>query len=362
MKEASTVVGNQSPHDEAIAEVRERLQEDLSRVRKSLCSLVVPPNHRIQGPIMYAVENTGRLLRPTLVLLSSYLLEDGWQGATPPQVIDGAAAVEILHLATLCHDDVIDGAQVRRGRPSANAKYGEAVALLTGDYLLARCMQTAASLGMSRMTAMADTLIDVCVGQMLESSQLYNPFRTEEEYFAAISGKTARLLRTAAAMGALQSGASEDAQAALESFGHNLGMAFQIWDDILDICSRETGKQAAKDILNGVYTLPVIYAVKDFRDRLQSLLRLQQLSDEQCQEVISLVHESGGIGRAADVAQRYVSDALYAVESHPATAKHAPVVRQCLRDLVDTFASQHPALQALRDTAQPTPEGLHSAT
>ncbi|WP_277739173.1 polyprenyl synthetase family protein [Streptomyces sp. LX-29] len=357
----SAPVRDHSPRDDGITQTRQRLQEDLARVRESLRSLVNPPDHRIQGPVMYAVEHTGRLLRPTLVLLSSYFLESERSGSTHQRVIEGAAVVETLHIATLYHDDLIDEAQVRRGRPSVNAKFGDAIALLAGDYLLARCMQTAASLGASRMTAMAETLVDMCVGQMLESSQLYDPLRTEQDYFTAISGKTARLLRTAATMGALQSGTSGDAQQALESFGHNLGMAFQIWDDILDICSRETGKQPAKDIINGVYTLPVIYAVEDDRDRLLAALRDQPLSTERCQEVISVVRESGAISRAADVAQRHIVDALSAIESHPGTARHAPFTRQCLRDLVDTFASQHPALRDLRDTPSTT-DALPSPT
>ncbi|MBV6699915.1 polyprenyl synthetase family protein [Kitasatospora aureofaciens] len=297
------------------------------------------------------MENAGHLLRPTLVLLSSYLLDTGRDSRTHRRVIEGAAVVETLHIATLHHDDVIDNAQIRRGKPSINAKYGNAIALLTGDYLLARCMQSAASLGRPHLVAMAETLTDMCVGQMLESSQLHDPSRTEEDYFAAISGKTARLLRMAASMGALQSKAGKGEREALESFGHNLGMAFQIWDDILDICSRETGKQPAKDILNGVYTLPVIYAVQDFGNRLVPVLRAQPLSAEQCGEVVAVVEESGAIARAAKVAQRYTDDALHAVETHRATAPHAPIVRRCLSDLVGSFAARHPALQALHDAA-----------
>ncbi|MFE7559152.1 polyprenyl synthetase family protein [Kitasatospora sp. NPDC057500] len=339
-----------SPGEEA-ARIQERLQKDLVRVREALHSLLIPPHSRIREPVLHAVENAGHLLRPTLVLLCSYLLDDEVGGRTRRRVIEGAAVVETLHIATLHHDDVIDEAQIRRGEPSINAKYGNAIALLAGDYLLARCMQGAAALGRAQLLTMAETLTDMCVGQMLESTQLHDPTRSEADYFAAISGKTARLLRSAAATGALQSKAGRGEREALESFGHNLGMAFQIWDDILDICSRETGKQQAKDILNGVYTLPVIYAVQDFGDRLVPVLRKKPLSVGQCEEVVSLLHESGAIVRAATVAQRYTDDALHAVETHPATAPHAPVVRRCLTDLVGSFAARHPALQALRDAA-----------
>ncbi|WP_031068386.1 polyprenyl synthetase family protein [Streptomyces sp. NRRL WC-3742] len=336
---------------EGAARIQERLQKDLVRVREALHTLLLPPHSRIREPLLYSVENAGRLLRPTLVLLASYLLDREEGGRTDHRVIEGAAVVETLHIATLHHDDVIDEAQIRRGKPSINAKYGNAIALLTGDYLLARCMEGAAALGRTELVVMAETLTDMCVGQMLESSQLHDPTRSEADYFAAISGKTARLLRTAAAMGALQSQAADGEREALEAFGHNLGMAFQIWDDILDICSRETGKQQAKDILNGVYTLPVIYAVQDSGIRLETILREQPLSAEQCGEAVALVQETGAIARAAKVAQRYTDDALRAVETHPATASHAPVVRRCLSDLVGSFAAQHPALRALSDAA-----------
>ncbi|WP_157846282.1 polyprenyl synthetase family protein [Streptomyces anulatus] len=342
---------NHVPNREDLSRVQGRLQEDLARVRESLRSLVIPSQGRISEPIRYAVEKPGRMLRPTLVLLSSYLLEDLPEGVrdtvAQQRVIEAAAVVETLHIATLCHDDLIDGATLRRGRPSTNAVYGDALALLAGDYLLARCMQVAASLDVTRVQVMADTLIDVCVGQMLESSQLHDAQRTEEDYLAAVSGKTARLLRTAAGMGALRSEASDDARAALERFGHHLGMAFQIWDDILDICSEETGKQQAKDIMNGVYTLPVIYAVKDVPDLVLPLLRDLPISDEQCRRIVAVVRECGAIDRAAELAQRHISDALHAVETHPATMRRAPVVRQCLRDLIDVFATQHPALHVL---------------
>ncbi|MGW6708936.1 polyprenyl synthetase family protein [Streptomyces sp. NPDC054956] len=351
MKEISTLIGREFPTDGGLVRIQERLKGDLERVRESLYSLAVPPHQRIHEPIMYAVEQTGRLLRPTLVLLSSYLLEDEGAGVTPQRVIDGAAVVEVLHIATLYHDDLIDEAQVRRGRPTSNAKYGDAVALLTGDYLLARCMQAAASLGASRMMTMAETLIDLCVGQMLETTQLFDPLRSEEEYLTSISGKTARLIRTASLMGASQAGGDIASQEALEAFGYNLGMAFQIWDDILDICSQETGKQPGKDVLNGVYTLPVIYAVRDSPDRILPVLREQPISPVQCQAIIDAMQETGSIGRAADVAQRYMADALDALESHPSFVHRAPLVRRCLRDLVDGLASQHPAQEALCDTA-----------
>ena len=330
------------------SQVQEQLEGDLARVRERLRSLVASPSDKVREPIQYAVEQTGRLLRPTLVLLSSYLIADEPGVPTHRHIIDAATAVEILHVATLYHDDLIDAAQIRRGRPTANAKYGDEIALLTGDYLLARCMQVAGSLGAAQMALMAETLIDLCVGQMLETRQLFDPMRTEQDYLDAISGKTARLLRTSTTIGALQCGANKDVQSALASFGHNLGMAFQIWDDILDFCSTDTGKETAKDLRNGVYTLPVIYAIKDSPDRVLAILHDQPLSAGQCQEIVSILHESGAIRRAAEVAQRHLTAAIRAVRTQPSFADRAPVFGRYLLDLVDRLTAKHPALQATR--------------
>ncbi|MGI5347065.1 polyprenyl synthetase family protein [Streptomyces sp. CA-250714] len=357
MTQTPALLVDDSPLDGGPTQVQEQLQNDLTEVRERLRTLVAPPHPMIHGPVMYAVEHPGRLLRPTLVLLSSYLVADEPDEATHHAVIDAAAVVEILHTATLYHDDLIDEAKVRRGAPTAHTKYGGTLALLTGDYLLARCMQAAASLRVPCALSVAETLVDVCVGQMLESSQLHDASRTEDDYLAAVSGKTARLMRTATMLGAVQCGAGQEVQDALESFGHNLGMAFQIWDDILDVCGAETGKQVAKDLFNGVYTLPVIYAVKDFPDRLLPLLAERPLSAEQCQEILSVIHESGAISRAAQVAQQHVADALRAVESHPSFSRRAPVVARYLRSLVDSLLSQHPALHSLRGTLIPSGSG-----
>ncbi|MBB1261651.1 polyprenyl synthetase family protein [Streptomyces alkaliterrae] len=359
MKQTPAVAASPYSSDEALTLVQKRLEGDLARVRERLHSLVAPPHSRIAGPIEYAVAQTGRLLRPTLVLLSAYLLEED-AADTPQRVVDAAAVVETLHVATLYHDDLIDDARTRRGRPTANAKYGDTLALLTGDYLLARCMEAAAAVNAAPV--MARTLTDVCVGQMLESSQLYDPLRSEDDYLAAISGKTARLIRTAALMGALQSNADNIGQEALEGFGHHLGMAFQIWDDILDICSEETGKQVAKDLHNGVYTLPVIYAARTHPDEMLPILRERPMSEEQRQRVISLTHRSGALGRAADVARDHVRDAMGALRSHPSFAERAPVVGRYLHGVVDRFASQHPALRGPLDATRadllPVPAGM----
>jgi heptaprenyl diphosphate synthase len=362
MTDTQALIAADVPIAADLEQVAQRLEKDLGRVRTRLRSLVTPPNGKVRDPIRYSVEHTGRLLRPTLVLISSYLVEGDPAGATRADIIEAATIVEVLHVATLHHDDLIDHAQIRRGRPTANAKYGEPIALLVGDHLLASCMKSAASLGAPQLELMAETLTDACVGQLLETSQLFDPLRTEQDYLDAISGKTASLIRAAVTIGALQCDADEAARTTLAGFGHGLGMAFQIWDDILDLCSTGTGKETDKDLLNGVYTLPMIYAMADQPDRLRRILREpRQLSADQCAEILSIMDETGAIRRAADVAEQHLTDAVAAVRDHPAFADRAPVVGRYLVDLVGRLAGRHPALSSLSATFDPRAGHPHVA-
>lgn len=345
--------------DDLISHIRERLEYDLSRVRQRMYSLAEPPHKKVRSPILYAVENTGRLFRPTLVLVSSYLVESEPGTATSQHVIDAAATVELLHVATLCHDDLIDDAATRRGLPTASVKYGHSIALLTGDYLLARCMQVAASLGSEHTVQVSETLAQACIGQILETSQVYDPVRSEADYLTAISGKTAYLMRTCTSLGALQCGASRGAQEALASFGHNLGMAFQIWDDILDFSGHDgtdkTGKEPAKDLVNGVYTLPVIYAMENLPEHLRRALGEPPLSVEHRHDILAILHESGAIERAADLARWHITSAIQTVKTHPSFEARAPLVERCLLDLIGRLAPKHPALATM--VASPGSDG-----
>ncbi|RLU81342.1 hypothetical protein CTZ27_32930 [Streptomyces griseocarneus] len=350
----------ESPIDEGLARIHGRLQEDLTRATERIHSLALPSQRGIQAPIGYAVEDGGRLLGPTTVLLSAYLLEEQAGPAAHSRIVDAAAAVGILHAAALCHDDLIDGARTRRGRPTANARYGDTLALLTGDHLLARAMRAAALLGESRVAVLADALADVSTGKMLEAGQLFDPLRTEADYLAAIPGKTPRVLRAAAAMSALEFDAGEEAQGALDGFGYHLGMAFQIWYDILELLDGETGEtgETAGKPWNGVYTLPVIYAVKELPDRLLPILGEEAPSADRYREALSVLRESGAICRAAELARRHLADALHALESHPPFAERVPAVARHVGDLADELTARHPELGAPRGTEPPDPGAL----
>ena len=169
-----------------------------------------------------------------------------------------------MHLGSLYHDDVIDEAETRRGVPSVNARWSNIVAILAGDYLLAQASALAASLGADVAALLAATIGELCRGQVLELQYLFDADRTEDSYLSAIEGKTASLMATACRVGGMVSNVSADTLDALTQFGQHLGMCFQMVDDVLDVTRTEAelGKPVGNDVHEGVYTLPVIYALQ----------------------------------------------------------------------------------------------------
>jgi heptaprenyl diphosphate synthase len=205
----------------------------------------------------------GKRLRPALVLASALSCFGSDPGAVSEDVVQGAVAVELVHLGSLYHDDVMDEAESRRGVQSANARWGNLTSILAGDFLLARASEIAASLGPEVAALLARTIGRLCEGEVGQLRYSFDPRRSEDAYLTSIGGKTASLMSTAARIGGLTSGASPVAVAALTEYGHALGISFQIWDDVRDIVATEAelGKPAGHDMVEGTYTLPVIRAL-----------------------------------------------------------------------------------------------------
>src|SRR5207302_8001791 len=204
----------------------------------------------------------GKRLRPALALAASYR-----RGGAPAsdEAVMGGVSVELVHLGSLYHDDVMDEARTRRGVESVNARWGNLVAIVAGDFLLARASEIAASLGTEVSALLASTIGALCEGQVRELRHAFDVSRTEDEYFAAIRGKRAALMSAACRIGALTAGLDRDRVDALTTFGHRLGLVFQIVDDVLDVVATvdELGKPVGQDLVEGVYTLPVIRAMGD---------------------------------------------------------------------------------------------------
>lgn len=265
---------------------------------------------------LYLVEAGGKRLRPALLLLSGEAA-----GGDATKMIRAAAAVEMLHVATLYHDDVIDGALSRRGRPSTNALWGNRVSAMGGTYLVARAMDLVAEQGAKALEIVNLAVTRVWHGQMRELEGIYRIDRTEEECLEALSQKTAAFYQLPCMLGAQAAGAEPRVAGALESFGKFTGIGFQIIDDILDLVGdrRSLGKPTGGDIRAGVYTLPVIHALakKPERSRLRSLLARESMSEEAQHEAAELVRKSGAIEYALSRAKEFVAQALSELDRLP---------------------------------------------
>ncbi|HEX8053000.1 MAG TPA: polyprenyl synthetase family protein, partial [Thermoleophilaceae bacterium] len=206
----------------------------------------------------HAVTHTGKQLRPRLVAEASRL-------GSPPdeEVVKAMCAVELLHVATLSHDDVVDATPLRRGAPSVEGRFGAFAAEYAGGWMLGRALELAAELGEPALAQFSDAVCELCEGEMLETQELRNPGRSEESYLAAIEGKTASLFRLSALLGGTLAGVDARALGALREYGHWLGMAFQLADDLGDLLAdaAATGKERGTDLRQGVFTLPVVYAL-----------------------------------------------------------------------------------------------------
>ena len=231
------------------------MEADLARVEAALRGAVRTEDEYLTELASHLIVAGGKRLRPVVAMAAA-----STRGAVTDDVVQGGVSVELVHLGSLYHDDVMDEADTRRGVETVNAKWGNLQAILAGDFLLSRASEIAASLGTEIAALLANTIGRLCYGEIGQLRRTYSAARTEAEYLESIGGKTASLFSTAARIGALVGGLDRPDVEALTSFGHAFGMVFQIVDDVLDLTATEAqlGKPAGHDLVEGVYTLPVI--------------------------------------------------------------------------------------------------------
>ncbi|WP_063045133.1 polyprenyl synthetase family protein [Nocardia pseudovaccinii] len=300
------------------------LDADLDRVRDVLGPVQFRGRPELTALTDEGPDTSRRLVRPTLTLLSYYLLTDPAAPAGD-RAVRAAAAVELLHLGSLYHDDVIDHADQRRGRPSANAVWGSHMAVLAGDCVTSSGTRMLAELGQREVSAAAIVSEQMCAGMVIEAADEYVGSRSEQSYLEAIGGKTAALLSLACRVGAMQADCSDEHEEAMAEFGRYFGLAYQLCDDILDLTStaEEMGKPVNTDLFEGIYTLPVIRAAA--RDRGLARLLGRRMTREQTERARELVIASGAVDEAQAVAEEFVALAdgrLAAVAADP-RVRHA---------------------------------------
>lgn len=291
------------------------LAPDLVRVEEALKKSVETADPFLTTVAQSLIVAGGKRLRPVLALAAAYTTGDAVD-----EVVQGAVAVELVHLGSLYHDDVMDEAVTRRGIETANARYGNFVAIVAGDFCLARSAQIAASLGVEVSALLGYTIGRLCEGQVSELQHLFNVNRPESAYYESIDGKTASLMAAACRVGAITSGLGDAEKEALTTFGQRVGMVFQVVDDILDITAtdEELGKPAGNDVVEGVYTLPVLRAMNDpvVGSELRGLLEAR-VQREDVDVIRKLVSASHGVEEAIVEGRRFADEAAAALEVLP---------------------------------------------
>ena len=268
----------------------------------------------------------GKRLRPAMVALSALAIDPEPDCARVETV---GAAVELVHMATLVHDDVVDDTATRRGLPTANAVFGNGIAVLTGDYLLAKAMRLLARDGDLRIIrTVSDITIEMSEGEVMELAAAGDPRLELAAYFEILRKKTAVFVEGCCRCGALIAGADSESEAALAEYGYHLGMAFQVADDLLDYTGDPlvTGKPQGSDLRDGRATLPFIFAQQDGIDpeRLRRLFGDPELADTAVGEVVQTLDSAGIFDRTRQVAREHVEKAASALAPlPPSSAKDA---------------------------------------
>lgn len=295
----------------------ESVRADLQKVEELLHEIVQVEQAPLAALLGHIVRNRGKRLRPALVLLAAkfcnYPLE---------QLAPVAAAVELLHTASLVHDDLIDNAGTRRGNPTLNALAGSRAPILIGDYIFAKSAQTAVrGHNLRVMDVFARTLMLICEGELREVLSTRQWPQTTEEYHEKIACKTASLFSLSAECGAILSGAGEDFIVALREYGHNVGMAFQIIDDVLDIAGDEgqLGKPVGGDLRQGTVTLPIIYHLDSAPadSMVRAIVAGDNHTEAEIQEAIRLIVQSPAIERSYAHARLFTQAAKSALHILP---------------------------------------------
>ncbi len=309
------------------------IQDDLQKVEVLLREPVSDQHPAITGAVQHLLGSGGKRLRPALVFLSSHLCR-----ADPDCALFAAAGVEMLHTATLVHDDLIDGSLMRRGTETLNARWSPAATVLTGDYLFARAAYWVARTGNVRLVQrFAETLMVICNGEIHQmfdsrnSQQVRVP--TFEEYERRIYAKTASLIALSAEAGAILAHAPEETIVALRTYGEQVGLAFQIVDDVLDFVADEStlGKPVGSDLRQELITLPVMLFLQmdDSHPALRRALT-PPVTDEGVREAVQAIVRSPAIERSLQVAREYVQKARAALGNLPDSS-----YRTALLDLAD---------------------------
>jgi octaprenyl-diphosphate synthase len=310
--------------------IRHLVQEDLETTNDFIISQLQSNVPLVKQIIKYILTCGGKRVRPMIVLLSAKALQYKAQ-----KHIDLAASIELIHTATLLHDDVVDSSTLRRGHKTAHTIWGSNASVLVGDFLYSRAFQIIVDLKQQEvLNIFAKATHYIAEGEIIQLVNCHNPDIAEECYFDIIKRKTGKLFEVAAQLGAVLSTSSVQAITALRDYGMSLGLAYQLIDDALDYnqCTDEIGKNIGQDLADGKTTLPLIYAMRQSNPAEHMLLRqaIQAGSHEDLHSILKIIESTDAIKYTADSAKYHVEQAKRALAPIPSSP-----YRQALEDLSD---------------------------
>jgi len=267
----------------------------------------------------YMIRNRGKSIRPILTILSARLC-----GQPTVNSYRAAAMMELLHIATLIHDDVVDEANLRRGKPSINRVWKNRVAVLMGDFIISKALINMIGLkDFEALETISDTTEKLCAGEILQMEKNLTRRMNKKIYFEMINQKTASLIATSCELGAITTSKTKKDRVATHKFGENLGMAFQIKDDLFDLLGTEhdTGKDSGGDVKKNMMTLPIIYSYDNMemreRRRLKTLLGTKRKTAKIMKELNGMIEVSGGFEYARRRLDEFSNNALEAISNYP---------------------------------------------
>jgi heptaprenyl diphosphate synthase len=297
------------------------LSDLLGRVRGEIVARAGGGDGPVPTAVRRLVESNGKMLRPAFVLLAS-----SFGAPEAGRVRRAAAAIEMLHLATLVHDDIIDEASVRRGIQTLHALAGNRAAVLTGDWLFAGAFSLVAEFAdMGSARALAALVARICAGEIGQAADRYRVDASLRRYLRTIAGKTAVLFALSFHVGARESGCDAAVRGTLVRLGYNLGMGFQIIDDILDFegTTAETGKPTGSDLAQGIFTLPVVLGLRADDGALAAALAHPPYTAERLSRIVELISRRGGLEGARRYARAYTERSKREIARLPDTsARH----------------------------------------
>lgn len=298
-----------------LLDIYEELRSDLKIIEKELASSLETDQARLNQSSGHLLEAGGKRIRPLFVLLSGHF------GRYDIHRLKRVAVpLELIHMATLVHDDVIDDAETRRGRKTVKAQWDNRVAMYTGDYIFAKALELATNIkNPLAHHILSKTILELSVGEIKQIQEKFWFEQTLRHYLRRIKRKTALLIAASCQLGAIAAGAEPEVYRKLYHYGYFVGMSYQIIDDVLDFTGTEEqlGKPAGGDLRQGNITLPVLIAMKDEKIRSRIVTVHENISETELKGIIDLIKSSGGIEKSLEVSDRYLQKALRALEGLP---------------------------------------------